>query len=112
MIDETMTLADLRKRSGLSQAQIAERMGVSRPQVSRIEAMYPELMFPTLRRYMDAIEMDIRYVGGPEDAPMDVSSSEVTEDKTRVYAEGRRKDRTRGGNVVSRSDAEIVDIAG
>ncbi|WP_445279654.1 helix-turn-helix domain-containing protein [Streptomyces sp. DSM 118148] len=94
MTDETMTLADLRRRTGLSQAQVAERMFVSDTQVSRIEAMYPQVMFPTLRAYLDAIKVDIRFSQAPG---LNVLSGEVVADTTRIYAASRRKDPTRGG---------------
>lgn len=93
----TMKLADLRQRAGLSQSQVASRMGVSRVQVSRIEAMYPQVMFPTLRAYMDALDLEIRFAGDIDDVLVDVSSSDVEADRDRIYAEGRRKDKSRGG---------------
>ncbi|MGW7510670.1 helix-turn-helix domain-containing protein [Streptomyces massasporeus] len=90
---EHLTLAVLRRRAGLSQAQVAEKMFVSKAQVSRIEAMYPDLMFPTLRAYMDAIGVNIRFVG---ENIVDELSGEVVADTSRIYAESRRKDPTRG----------------
>lgn len=89
----TTTLADLRKRAGLSQSQMAKKMGVSNTQVSRIEASYPDVMFPTLRRYMDALAVDIRFVG---EGIIDDVSDEVEKDATRIYAETRRADPSRG----------------
>lgn len=96
---QTMKLSDLRLRCGLSQPQLAERMGVSRVQVSRIEAMYPDVMFTTLRRYLDALDLDIRFTGEIDNIAVDVSSSEVEEDSSRVWKETRQKDPTRGGRV-------------
>lgn len=94
-MDETFTLADLRRNAGLSQPQLADRMGVSRNQVSRIEAKYPDVMFTTVRSYMDALGMDIRFVGGGTN----VESSCVTDDPTRrEYAESVRRDPTRRGS--------------
>ncbi|MFE1024958.1 helix-turn-helix domain-containing protein [Streptomyces sp. NPDC058818] len=55
------TLASLRARVGMTQAQVAEKMFVSPAQVSRIEALYPHLMFPTLRAYLDALGVDIKF---------------------------------------------------
>lgn len=61
LADEFATLAELlraRQRAGLTQAQLAERMGVSQPVVARIEASVgsrkhaPSLS--TLRRYAEA----------------------------------------------------------
>jgi transcriptional regulator with XRE-family HTH domain len=88
----TVTLSDLRKRAGFSQAQMSERMGVSKTQVSRIEATYPDIMFTTLRRYLDALDVEIRFLG---DGVIDAESSEVEKDGTRIYAETRKQDPTR-----------------
>lgn len=89
----TMTLAKLREQAGLSQAQMAEKMGVSRAQVSRIEASYPDVMFPTLRRYMDALDVKIMYTGLDGEWESDDVEKDVFRSAT---AEGKRKDPTRG----------------
>lgn len=91
-LTETMTLADLRRKAGKTQPQVALSMGVSRTQVSRIEARYPDVMFPVLRRYLDALEVDIRFSG----AGVVLLSDDVSTDTTRVYAESIRNDPTRG----------------
>jgi transcriptional regulator with XRE-family HTH domain len=93
------TLADLRKRAGLSQSEVAEKLGVSRVQVSRVEAMYPEVMFTKLRAYMDAIGVDIRFEG---EGIIDDLSGEVVADSTRIYAEKRRSDPSRGAQALQR----------
>lgn len=90
-----MTLAELRRKTGLSQSQVAAEMGISVAQVSKMEAMYPKVMFNRLRAYMDAIGVEIRYLDC--DVHIDLSSSEVVEDSSRILALGRRKDPTRGG---------------
>jgi transcriptional regulator with XRE-family HTH domain len=87
----TMTLADLRRKAGLSQAQMAKKMGVSNTQVSRIEASYPDVMFPSLRRYMDALGTTIKFVG----IETECDSDDVEKDATRIYGETRRQDPTR-----------------
>jgi transcriptional regulator with XRE-family HTH domain len=93
MTEDTMKLADLRKRAGLSQQQVAERMGVGQSQVSRIEMLYPDVMFPTLRRYLSAIDAEIRFHGHGGSIP----AGKVVPDPNRTEAEARRKDPTRGG---------------
>lgn len=98
VMNRAMKLADLRHRAGLSQSKLAERMGVSSAQVSRIEAMYPDVMFTTLRKYLDGLNMDIRFVGAETDGVcVDVSSSEVEVDADRILREGRKGDRSRRG---------------
>lgn len=89
---ETMTLADLRRKAGKTQPQVADSMGVSRTQVSRIEARYPDVMFPVLRRYLDALEVEIRFSG----AGVVLASDDVCADTARTYAESIRSDPTRG----------------
>ena len=90
----TTTLADLRKRAGLLQSQVAKKMGVSSAQVSRIEAAYPDVMFPSLRRYMDAVGVDIRFVG---EGIIDDVSDEVERDVFRSSTvENMKSDPTRG----------------
>jgi transcriptional regulator with XRE-family HTH domain len=89
----TMTLADLRKRAGFSQSQVAKKMKVNQATVSRIEANYPNVMFPSLRRYMDAIDVDIRFFS---EGVFDDVSDEVEQDVYRIgTVEGRRNDPTR-----------------
>ena len=71
-------------------------MGVSRTQVSRIEAKYPDVMFPVLRRYLDAVGIEIRFTG----TGLFVASDDVEADTSRIYAESIRSDPTRGGHTL------------
>lgn len=89
----TTTLADLRKRAGLSQPEVAAKMGVSRAQVSRIEASYPDVMFPTLRRYMDALDVKIMYAGLDSEWESDGVEKDVFRSAT---VENKRTDPSRG----------------
>lgn len=98
-----MTLADLRKSAGMTQAQVAKKMYVSQAQISRIEGMFPDVMFPSLRAYLDAIGTDIRFVLNDV---FDVVSGEVTSDNTRTYAEKRRQDPTRRGPHLSGTESD------
>lgn len=50
-----MTLADLRRQAGLTQREVGEKMGRSQPQVARYEALYPELPFTTVQKYIEAL---------------------------------------------------------
>ena len=53
-------LQALRKRSGLSQCELAERMGLSTARVSHIESSSPlDLKPDTLNRYVDALGLDL-----------------------------------------------------
>lgn len=88
-----LTLADLRIRAGLTQDQVAEKMFVSRTQVRRIEGLYPELMFPTLRAYLDALGVDIKFILG---SGGECLSGDVVADVNQPHLlRCRRADRTR-----------------
>jgi len=51
-----LQLIEARKRTGLTQAQVAGRMGISQAQVARIEKRgYDSYTLRTLRRYLDAL---------------------------------------------------------
>lgn len=51
-----LQLVEARQTSGLTQKQVAERMGVSQAQVARIEkAGYDAYTLRTLRRYIEAL---------------------------------------------------------
>lgn len=52
---QEIRLARLRKASGLSQAEVAERMGVHQPTVARIEKRPSSVSFGSIRRYIEAI---------------------------------------------------------
>lgn len=60
-------LRELRKAAGLTQAQLAERIGVSQRQVSKIEhGDLNNSRLGTLRSYIDALggELEVEYVAG------------------------------------------------
>ncbi|EAT7031678.1 helix-turn-helix transcriptional regulator [Salmonella enterica] len=48
------TLASWRKKAGLTSAQVAERMGIKPPTVSRMEKNASKMSFETLNRYAKA----------------------------------------------------------
>src|SRR4051794_18125927 len=56
VVDLWLALADARRAAGLTQAELAERMGVSQAQVARIEKLgYDSYTLKTLRRYVAAL---------------------------------------------------------
>ena len=59
---QEIELARLRKLSGLSQAEVAERMGVHQPTVARIEKRPSTASFGTIRKYLDAVGGAIQVV--------------------------------------------------
>jgi DNA-binding XRE family transcriptional regulator len=67
---ETMgdvTLAEARARTGMTQSAVAERMGVSQSDVSKLERR-DDLLISTLRRYVQAIggRLELRLAGADE----------------------------------------------
>lgn len=57
------TLADLRKAAGLSQKDVATRMGVGQARISQIEQDYPNLKFPVITAYVEALGGHIALTG-------------------------------------------------
>lgn len=57
------TLADLRRQAGLTQAQVAEHMGVTPGRISHLEARYPYIKYERLLAYMQAIGTELRFTG-------------------------------------------------
>ena len=54
------SLIEARRESGLSQAEVAERMGVSQPAIGRLETGTHSPTLMTLARYASAIGVDVR----------------------------------------------------
>ena len=58
-------LRELRKQAGLTQAQLADRIGVRQRQISKIECgEFEDLKSSTIRRYLEAVggHLSIEYV--------------------------------------------------
>jgi transcriptional regulator with XRE-family HTH domain len=64
MSEQPRALADLRRAAGLSQLQVAQRMGVGKGRVGHIEARYPNVNYGTLTRYISAVGGSIQFVVG------------------------------------------------
>jgi HTH-type transcriptional regulator/antitoxin HipB len=54
-----LDLANQRKRKGLTQAQVARKMGTSAPQLSRTERRPERVNMRTLMKYAAAVGMDL-----------------------------------------------------
>lgn len=90
----TKTLADLRHAAGMSQVEVAARMGVDRSRVGHLEARYPNVRLDTLTAYMNAIGRAICYTDSHGDSvPADWMIPDPTRTRTREILEehGRRK---------------------
>jgi transcriptional regulator with XRE-family HTH domain len=63
-----MDLAELRRRAGLTQAQVAASMGTAQPNVSRLErGDVTAADIATLRRYLEAVGGRLRLVAEVSD---------------------------------------------
>lgn len=56
-------LRDLRLSRGWKQLEVAEKVGMSRPAISNIEAGKRSLTLSTLKRFCEIYEIDISYFG-------------------------------------------------
>lgn len=65
---QELELAQLRKASGLTQSQIAERMGVQQPTVARIERKPSSVAFGTIQKYIAAIggKLEVHTIREPQ----------------------------------------------
>ncbi|CDG47347.1 helix-turn-helix domain-containing protein [Serratia symbiotica] len=57
-------LADLRRRAGINSTQVAERMGITQPAVSKLEKNAGKASVTTLERYAAACGASIKIVMG------------------------------------------------
>ncbi|WP_439384144.1 helix-turn-helix domain-containing protein [Amycolatopsis lexingtonensis] len=70
-------LAQVREDAGLSQAELARRMGVSQPRISQLEQGDPgQMELDTLRRYITALGGRLRVVADFDDHDVTVSAAE------------------------------------
>ena len=70
-------LAQLREDAGISQTELARRMGVSQPRISQLEQGDPgQMELDTLRRYITALGGRMRPVADFDDRDVTVSTAE------------------------------------
>jgi DNA-binding XRE family transcriptional regulator len=70
-------LAQLREDAGISQTELARRMGVSQPRISQLEQGDPgQMELDTLRRYITALGGRMRVVADFDDHDVTVSSAQ------------------------------------
>lgn len=78
IVEEEMSLRDLRKARKLTQARVAKTLGITQDSVSRLEKR-SDLLISTLRKTVKAMGGDVRIVAEfPDRAP--VVLSELSED--------------------------------
>lgn len=78
-------LSQLREEMGLTQTEIAARMGISQPRVSQLEkGDIDQMEVDTIRRYVAALGGKLKIVADFEDHDVTVSTAE--RDRTEIYA--------------------------
>jgi predicted XRE-type DNA-binding protein len=78
-------LARLREQQGLSQSEVAARMGISQPRVSQLErGDVDQMVVDTLERYVAALGGRLRVVADFDDHDVTVSTSEIDRSAARV----------------------------
>lgn len=78
-------LAQLREEAGISQSEIAARMHVSQPRISKLEqGDLAQVEVGTIRRYVAALGGRLKLVADFEDHDVTVSTSQL--DRTEAYA--------------------------
>lgn len=97
------TLADLRKSTGLTQRQVATRMGVNQPRVSQIEKDFPNLHFQVVSSYIAALGGHLALTGI---AGHTVPADDVRATPRDAGAQANRRQRSLQGAALLRSAAE------
>lgn len=67
----------MRESAGVSQSEVARRMGVSQPRISQLEQGEPgQMALDTIRRYIRALGGRMRLVAGFDDRDVTVFTGE------------------------------------
>jgi DNA-binding XRE family transcriptional regulator len=69
-----IALHALRERAGISQAELADRLSVSRPRVSAIERGGDDLRVSTVKRYVEALGGTMRLVATIDGEDVDLDA--------------------------------------
>lgn len=84
-------LSDLRRAAGMTQAQMAKRMGVSEKRVSQIEARYPSVRYDTLVSYVQALGGHIQLTVGSLKINIDQIGADAALEGTREWMKSSRR---------------------
>ena len=89
LIEEELTLRDLRQAQRLTQERVAELMGVEQESVSRLERR-ADLLLSTLSDYVAAMGGKLRLIAEfPDRRPVPIALSDITE-QSPMKPHGRR----------------------
>ncbi|MFC7595775.1 helix-turn-helix domain-containing protein [Terrabacter sp. GCM10028922] len=80
-------LVDVRRQRGLTQAQVADRMGISQGAVARIEHGDRDPHLSTLRRYAHAVRAMISHTVAPFDRNREVVVDHLADDPYEAWAQ-------------------------
>ena len=80
-----VTLADVRKATGMTWLQVAKKMGVTKGRVGQIEADYPNVHHLVAQRYLEAVGAVVTVQVGE----LVFESSELVADRARKPTKGR-----------------------
>lgn len=76
-------LGQLRAETGMGQAELAARMGVSQPRVSQLEqGELGQMELDTIRRYVAALGGRLRVVADFDDHDVTVSANQIDREET------------------------------
>ena len=90
LIEEEMTLRDLRKAHELTQARMAETLHISQDGVSRIEKR-SDFLLSTLRSYVEAMGGQLRLMAEfPNRKPVAISGLDSLAAKVKPHPRGRK----------------------
>jgi transcriptional regulator with XRE-family HTH domain len=87
--EQPRSLADLRRKAGLSESQVAQRMGLTKGRIQQIEAKYPGVNYDTLVRYITALGGSIQFTVGTTHVYADQIGPDPDKAGTRRYLERR-----------------------
>src|SRR6266700_4211169 len=91
LIEEEMTLRDLRKAHELTQTRVAEALDISQDGVSRIEKR-SDFLLSTLRSYVEAMGGKLRLiVEFPDRRPVTISGLDSLGENVKPSRRGRKK---------------------
>jgi predicted XRE-type DNA-binding protein len=90
LIDEELTLRDLRRAQRLTQERVAEFMGVEQENVSRLERR-PDVLLSTLSAYVAAMGGKLRIVAEfPDRRPVTIAMTDIPRSELRKPRGARR----------------------
>jgi predicted XRE-type DNA-binding protein len=91
LVEQELTLRDLRRAQSLTQERLAEMLGIEQDNVSRMERR-ADMLLSTMSSYVEAMGGKLRLVAEfPNRAPMTIRLSDVMEPSSRRPRRGARK---------------------